>query len=442
MRYSSLQAWLDWQQTLHPKAIDMSLDRINLVATLAGVDGSFLKAAETTVVTVGGTNGKGSCVRTMEQLLLADRCTVGAFTSPHVLRYNERIRINGTEASDDQILQAFDAIDQARGDISLTYFEFNTLAAAWLFKRHNVHYWLLEVGLGGRLDSVNIWPADIAIITSIGIDHVQWLGDNREDIGREKAGIFRPEQTAFCADLDPPTSIIEVAKEQGTKLSLANHQFGWRCDGSTWHWWMKSAAGRVIERSVPKPRLPQPSVAAALATLASLDKLPAPDQLQERLPSAQLPGRFQRLTLHGRTLVLDVAHNPQSVELLVQNLKAEGWKTKPMAIFAALKDKDIGSILHIMAPIIERWRLPKLPGVARAAAPEDILARLSLMGAEALIDADIKHSLAAAALSENSASTDQLVVVFGSFHTIEACLMALEQQTAIDGSQIGLQTSG
>ena len=435
MRYTSLQAWLDWQQTLHPKAIDMSLDRINQVATLAGIGEAALHSSPTKLITVGGTNGKGSCVRALEQILLAQGCSVGAFTSPHVLRYNERIRLNGVEASDEQIISAFYALDSARGDISLTYFEFCTLAAAWLFKNTGVDYWIMEVGLGGRLDSVNIWSADIAIITSIDIDHVQWLGDNREDIGREKAGIFRPGQLALCADLNPPQSVINAAKENNTELLLAGTDFGWQDSQNQWHWWFGESSNRAVEQVLPKPNLPQPSVAAALAALKLLGQLPGPDNLAKVFKTLSLAGRYQRVRYQSVSFVLDVAHNPQAVRLLADKLAGEAMSAKPIAIFAALADKDIATILEIMSPLVDQWRLPHLPGVARAQTPDWILTELQAKGLKATVDKDMKESLSWVTKPINKAAEDQLVVVFGSFHTIEAFLLAVKSKPAENGTQ-------
>ncbi|BFM07339.1 bifunctional tetrahydrofolate synthase/dihydrofolate synthase [Halioxenophilus aromaticivorans] len=427
MRYTSLQDWLQWQQTLHPKAIDMSLSRIAEVANLMGIGQAHLVASQAKLITVGGTNGKGSCVRVLEQALLAQGKSTGAFTSPHVLRYNERIRINGSEAGDDAIVAAFAAIDHARNDISLTYFEFGTLAAAYLFKNADVDYWLLEVGLGGRLDSVNIWSADVAIITSIDIDHVQWLGDNREDIGREKAGIFRPGQTALCADLAPPRTVIDAAQSIGAHLGLAGSDFSWQTSADGWLWRCLGEDKHWLELPLPKPRLPEPSVAAALAALVALNVLPSQAVLTECLAKTTLAGRFQTLKYNNVPLVLDVAHNPHAVRLLLENLQALAPKRRPVAVFAALADKDLKTIIATMAQAIERWHLPPLADVQRAAEPSHLKAILDEHCCQVRLEETMELALQHAV---EDRTEDDLVIVFGSFHTIESCLLAMQSTSA------------
>lgn len=417
MRFARLEQWLDWQQTLHPKAIDMSLRRMTEVAVRAGIDEDNLRSLTHKTITVAGTNGKGSCVRTLEQLLLAQGLSVGAFTSPHILRYNERIRINGAEACDDDILSAFAALDEARGSLSLTYFEFATLAAAWLFKKHQVDYWLLEVGMGGRLDSVNIWSADVAVITSIGIDHVAWLGDNRETIGAEKSGIFRPRQLAVCADLDPPQSIKTKAAEQNVQLTQAGVDFHWRDAPDGWLWWQQGRAAETLH--LPKPKLPEPSVAAALQALSLIHKLPSAEQTQYVLEQLTLAGRFQTQTFGYTHFVFDVGHNPDAINLLATKLVAYRPQQKRMAIFAVMEDKDHAGIIAPLLPLIDHWYLPEIP-VDRSAAPSTIAQALAVSNAKSTLCADMEAALESATADE----PDATVVVFGSFHTIEACMLS------------------
>lgn len=440
MRYQTLPHWLEWQQTLHPKAIDMSLARISSVAEALGLSDSDLNCEPVTLITVGGTNGKGSCVRTLEQLLLAQGKAVGAFTSPHVLEYNERVRLNGASASDADFLRAFDAIDRARGDISLTYFEFSTLAAAWLFRDFNCEYWLLEVGLGGRLDSVNIWSADLAIVTSIDLDHIEWLGDNRESIGTEKAGIFRPGQLAICADPNPPSSIGRQAERLGTRLHQIGKDFSYTLDESSERFsWVMACDGSASNKALPvaitcsRPNLPLPSVAAALTGFNLLGVLDA-DRAQELLPELSLPGRFQRITYREKPLILDVAHNGQACELLAQRLESAVPKRRA-AVFAAMADKDLPRIINTMAPLIDTWYLVDLNDTPRAAKPSAVAALVEQGGGQCVCSgntADALERLCPASHGSTTASPRQAensfydeVVVFGSFYTVEAALRAI-----------------
>ncbi|WP_317929027.1 bifunctional folylpolyglutamate synthase/dihydrofolate synthase [Halioxenophilus sp. WMMB6] len=441
MRYQTVDQWLEWQQTLHPKAIDMSLDRIATVAHRLQLDTPTLKARGCTLISIAGTNGKGSCVRSLEQFLLGQGLSAGAFTSPHVLRYNERIRINGSDVADDDLLKAFAAIDQARAEISLTYFEFSTLAAAWLFAEYQVRYWLLEVGLGGRLDSVNIWDADIAIITSIGIDHIQWLGDTREKIGAEKAGIFRPGQLAICADRKPPASIADAARNRQTRLRQVGIDFNWREEGGLLHWWQENSASERQMRTMPRPNLPLASVAAALTALSELQQLPSNEQCQELAHKLALAGRFQAASYRNLPLILDVAHNEDSARLLA-DLLTERTKTaanglKLAAVFAVMADKSLPEIIEPLLPLVNQWFLPQLPGNDRAADNKDVERALQRAGGDTLCCEEM-----AAALTAAEAAQPDLVVVFGSFYTVEACLLAPEvtvsRETGDTEPQFGL----
>ncbi len=422
MRYTTLQDWLDWQQTLHPKAIDMSLERIALVAERLGLRPARQEGDYPKVITVAGTNGKGSCVKTLESLLLAQGKSVGAFTSPHVLRYNERIRLNGLDASDEQILEAFHAIDQARESISLTYFEFATLAAAWLFKTQQLSYWLLEVGLGGRLDSVNIWDADVAIITSIGIDHIKWLGDNREDIGREKAGILRANRWAVCADKTPPATITAVAEQTGAYLLQAGVDFDWQItqDAELPLVWTCKALGKepAVKLTLPEPNLPLPSVAGALTALKLLDRLPERDDCQEQLSECHLAGRFQRASFQNRLLVVDVAHNSDAVALLADKVAGLNIAGKIVAVFAAMADKDVDNMIEPLLGKIERWYLPAMAGNARAMQPDHLDKALKAFNQSTVLCENMTQALVHASQIDD----DGLILVFGSFYTVEACL--------------------
>ncbi|MGH8676850.1 MAG: bifunctional tetrahydrofolate synthase/dihydrofolate synthase, partial [Burkholderiales bacterium] len=312
----SLNEWLTRLEQLHPRAIEMGLDRVSQVREAAQISPRF------PIITVGGTNGKGSSCAFLEAILSRAGYKVGLYTSPHLLRYNERVRIAGDEASDADLIDAFERIDAARGDTPLTYFEFGTLAALELLIRHQVDVAILEVGLGGRLDAVNVFDADCAVVVSIGIDHVEYLGDTREKIGFEKAGIFRPRRAAVCADQDPPQSLVDFSKELGADLRLIDRDFGYRAEAAQWHYW--SAAGKRFGLPYPalRGRYQLQNAAASLAALEALhERIPVDmGAVRRGLVEVQLPGRFQ--VVAGRPqLILDVGHNPDAACALSQTLK-------------------------------------------------------------------------------------------------------------------------
>lgn len=431
MRYETLDGWLQWQQTLHPKAIDMSLNRIAAVASNMSIDTAGLKSQPVQIVTIAGTNGKGSCVKSFESLLLAQGKTVGCFTSPHLLRYNERIRINNASATDSDILSAFAAIDNARGDISLTYFEFSTLAALYLFKEHKVDFIVLEVGLGGRLDSTNIIDADLCVVTSIDIDHVQWLGDNRESIGREKAGIFRANTPAICADCDPPQSISAYADQCGARLYDCFSGFRYAVNDGTLQISLQKDASDTLEISVPTPNLPIGSVASAIAGLALLGQLPAEPTLVQTVQNLQLAGRNHRVQIGNVTVILDVAHNPAAARSMASRIE-KSPKVARLALCAAMADKDLAKIFQPLAGLFLGWFLPTLEDNSRASTPENTATLLRPKldpQVELVVFNDFKSSLDSALsklehLSDNGTNPVELYI-FGSFYTVEAGMRAL-----------------
>ncbi|HSP00336.1 MAG TPA: bifunctional tetrahydrofolate synthase/dihydrofolate synthase, partial [Thioalkalivibrio sp.] len=310
MRFDTLEQWLAWQETLHPKAIDLGLERVARVAGRLG-----LLEPSHAVITVAGTNGKGSTVALLDAIYRAAGYRVCTYTSPHLLRYNERIRIHGALASDEALCRAFDAVDTARGEESLSYFEFGTLAALWLFWEAAPDVAILEVGLGGRLDAVNIIDSDVAVITSIGIDHEAWLGSDREVIGAEKAGVFRAARPAVCGDPRPPASIQRRALDLGAKLYMAGRDFSWQAAalGQGWQW---QGPGAVVLADLPLPALFGPiqlnNAASALTAVTLLQARLAVSReaLARGLQQVRLPGRFQQLR-DKPLVILDVAHNPQ-----------------------------------------------------------------------------------------------------------------------------------
>jgi dihydrofolate synthase/folylpolyglutamate synthase len=360
LRFSRLDEWLRWQESLHDKEIDLGLDRVNQVFIRLGI-----KSLAKKVITVAGTNGKGSCVAFLEKLYLAAGYQAGSYTSPHLLRYNERINIAGQPVADDALFDAFEAVDQARGDISLTYFEFGTLAAFYLFAQQVLDIVILEVGMGGRLDATNIIDADGALITAIGLDHQAWLGTNREDIAREKAGILRPGQIAVCGDRQPPASLIDTANKLLAKLVCLGQGFDYTVFDSHWQW---SGAGLIFSE-LPLPMVPVQaqfeniSAALQMAVLLQAEMPFTAAHLLEALTNYVLPGRCQ-LVAQSPEVWLDVAHNPQAIKVLVDTLAGLPGRLTHFVI-GIMADKDVAGIIDTLAAINGHWYVAA-PQCARA----------------------------------------------------------------------------
>ncbi|KFN51691.1 hypothetical protein N790_14440 [Arenimonas malthae CC-JY-1] len=409
----TLAQWLDYQQTVHPRSIDMGLERVGEVARRLG-----LGRPGRHVATVGGTNGKGSTVAFLEAIARAAGLKVGAYTSPHLLRYNERVRIDGAEAGDEALVAAFERIEAARVEIPLTFFEFGTLAALMLFEAADLDLAILEVGLGGRLDATNIVDPDVAIITTVDLDHQDYLGDDRESIGAEKAGILRAGKPCVLAEKDPPSSVLRRAYAIGAFAIRGHSDYLVDDLGDHWRW---REPGYEIE--LPEPALSAPAqrgnAAAAIAALRALD-LPIPDEaLRAGVRDARLPGRLQRLP-GSPERVLDVAHNPQGARQLAAWLEANPRHT--VAVFSALADKDMGGIVAPVAPHLRAWHLGPITDAGPRGLPVDELARrlAEHLPAEILHPhRSLAEALAAAALQ---AGPDGRVLVFGSFHTVAAAL--------------------
>lgn len=429
-----LAGWLARLEALHPTEIELGLERVTLVAQRMGL----LALAENpaiTIVTIAGTNGKGSCVATLEALGLARGMSVGAYTSPHLLHYGERIRIGGTPVADDLVCDAFAAIDQARGDISLTYFEFGTLAALEVFRRQDVRLILLEVGLGGRLDATNIIDSDIAVITSIDIDHEAWLGNNREIIGVEKAGIARAGRPVVSADPQPPQSISTSTNNVGARLWQVGEQWHWRVADEHWSLILRDETGAVeMLNQLPLPQLPLPSVAAGLQVAHllgwSLDEVWIRSQL---LPQLTLSGRCQQLSYAGREVLLDVAHNPAAAKLLALSLRSLPAAGKTFAVFGVMVDKDIDGLLAPLWGQVDGWFVCDLPGNSRAASASvlaQVLHRLMLANQEQ------KPLSACSTVAEglqqavSLTGPDDRILVMGSFFTVADALREISGQDA------------
>ncbi|MBE2295628.1 MAG: bifunctional tetrahydrofolate synthase/dihydrofolate synthase [Phycisphaerales bacterium] len=420
-RFTTLDDWLRWQETLHPQTIELGLERVRTVwRQLQPEPSPYI------TITVGGTNGKGSCVALLEAMLQAAGYRVGAYTSPHLLRYNERIRIEGVEASDAALCRAFARIDAARRDVSLTYFEFGTLAALELFREANVEVALLEVGLGGRLDAVNIIDADAALVVSIDLDHTEWLGPDRNSIGYEKAGIYRADRPAICADPDPPPRLIEQARMLNANLLQVGRDYDFTSTGPSWRWW----SGDLHFDELPLPRLVGThqigNAAAALMALASLgDRLSVPlSAIRTGLLQAKLLGRFQ--SIPGPVeWILDVAHNPLGAAILATNLQERPCSGRTWAICGLLADKDAHGIIHPLLNVIDDWYPVTLTG-PRGRSGEDLAQLLRAAGARVQVAAD---PAAAGQIAQAAANPGDRIVVLGSFHTVAPVLTAQPWQS-------------
>jgi len=359
MRFQTLREWLEWQESLHFTAIELGLDRCLTVA-----EKLELLTPCHIVISVAGTNGKGSSVKMLELILKASGYKTGCYTSPHLIRYNERIQINGEEVSDDKLCESFSRIDRARGDISLTYFEFGTLAALDIFQHAEVDVAILEVGLGGRLDAVNCVDADAALVTSIDIDHVDWLGSDRESIGREKAGIYRASTPAICSDSNPPNSLLKYAEGLGASLFLHQKNFHYYSNDNCWSW----HSDQITFDNLPKPSLYNDSqtqnaagVLMLLTTLKGRLKVNS-DAICKGLQEFKLAGRFQ-IVPDNAQIILDVAHNRQAINILVNNLKQLPVTGKTHILIGMLKDKDHIAIFKELAEITDAWHIVTLDDI-------------------------------------------------------------------------------
>ena len=415
-RFATLQEWLAWQQGLHPKAVDLGLERLTSVMQRMG-----LAQPEYTVITVGGTNGKGSCVAMLESILRAGHYHVGAYTSPHLLRYNERIRINGLEISDAELCRAFARIDAARADISLTFFEFGTLAAFDIFSRAEIDVAVLEVGLGGRLDAVNALDADAALITTIDIDHVDWLGPDRASIGYEKAGIYRAGKPAICADPQPPSTLLEHAHRIGAKLYLYNKDYGFKQHNGFWTWWSDTISFNALPVLQLTGRHQYANAASVLMGLVALtERLPLnTTAVQTGLSQAHIPARFQIIS-GPVEWILDVAHNPQGVAILGRCLTARSCSGKTRAVVGILSDKNAAAIAQNLKDNVDQWYAVTLKG-ARGRTAEQLADELRTAGCHGPIACFESVADACYAAAQDAEQGDR-IVVFGSFYTVAAAL--------------------
>ena len=427
LKPTTADQWLAYIEALHPKSIAMGLDRVSTVAKKLHNKPSF------PIITVAGTNGKGSTCAMLSQIYTVAGYKVGCYTSPHLLRYNERVRINQQEISDSDLCAAFAAVENARGNISLTYFEMGTLAALWHFCQSKVDVALLEVGLGGRLDAVNIFEPSCCIVTTIDLDHMEFLGDTREKIGFEKAHIFRSGCPAIVSDPSPPQSLLDYAKHINADLWLFGRDFNYSGDRQQWAFGGREQRRNALAYPALRGANQLLNASAALAALESLRNLLAVPQqaVRQGLIQASLPGRFQ--ILPGQpTIIMDVAHNPHAAAVLEKNLGNMGFHPYTYAVFSMLSDKDIRSVVRHMAPRIDHWFCASLPG-PRGLTTEAILSKVQQILAEPDSNAPkdvqitgyvtVKDAFAAARSKSN---LDDRIVVFGSFLTVAEALSTKE----------------
>jgi dihydrofolate synthase/folylpolyglutamate synthase len=429
VRFQGLDQWLAWQQALHPEAIELGLDRARRVLVRTG-----WRRPSCPVITVGGTNGKGSCVAMLAAILQASGRRVATFTSPHLVDYRERIRIDGAPVSVASLVAAFERIADALGTDSLTFFEFNALAALLVFETAAPDVVVLEVGMGGRLDTVNLVDADASVIVSVGLDHTEWLGSDLESIGREKAGILRRGRPAIVGMASPPRSILQAAETLGASLLLRGRDFdGAKARDGTWRY--HDLMGELD--ALPAPALAGVAqvgnAATALATLRSLrDRLPVERHAVEQgLRHVRLPGRFQRIAdPRGFEWVLDVAHNPDAARTLAANLVDCPVAGQSVAICGMLGDKDIEEVVRILGARADRWIAVGTDG-PRGLQDRALAARAASGGVTMEIGGTVAQAMELA--SADAGAGDQ-IVVFGSFHTVGPALEYLRQSLTDGGN--------
>jgi dihydrofolate synthase/folylpolyglutamate synthase len=407
----NLNDWIGYIESIHPSTIDLTLERIKIVIERLNLDISF------PILTVGGTNGKGSTCSILESIYKEAGYKVACYTSPHFLNFNERIKIQALAVSDEVICEAFSRIESAREGVTLTYFEYGTIAAMIIFSEAHVDVAILEVGLGGRLDAVNVFDADCAIVTTVDLDHMDYLGHTREAIGFEKAGIYRTEKTAICGDFDPPQSLIKHAEFIHADLKIIGKDFGYEVHHDSFDFLIDSS----FVMNVPLPKL-QGDFQLANATNALMavksmeDKLPLTEiSIQKGITLTLLPGRFQEVKKMP-SLIFDVAHNPQAARSLSHNLKTHAVPGKTIAVFSILKDKDIFGVIKVLNLDIDDWFIAEIQN-ERAASIETISNTIQKINPSAHIEA-FKNIQEAYQFASKEATRNDRIIVFGSFFTV------------------------
>ena len=422
-RQSTLENWVDWLLHLHAQEIDLGLSRIAKVAE----DMQLLRPAPT-VITVAGTNGKGSSVAMLSAIYQAAGYQVGTYTSPHITHFNERIQINGVPVSDESIVEAFTEIEISRGETKLTYFEFSTLAALKVFTEYHLDVVILEVGLGGRLDAVNVVDADASLITAIDIDHVDWLGDDRNVIAVEKAGIMREGQLSVCSDPTVPKTLIDYASKLRVNLSVLQRDFDYtKIDANHWRFQFKKTAGHEVRQlKIPalKGAFQLQNASGVIALVESLQTLlpVSLDALNRGLHSSRHPGRLENKVIGSQNWLIDVAHNPQSASVLAEYLNSNELSDL-VVIFSALDDKDMLPMIEQVAPYGKQWFLADLQ-VPRASHQEKLESMMVKAGVKSFF---FKESIDSAVESVLQIEQAQ-VLVWGSFFTVAQTIQALENR--------------
>ena len=423
MRFNTLDAWLEWQATLNPAEIDLGLERIDLVLQRLGLSKQF----NCPLIMVAGTNGKGSVVAMLEAIALAEGHNVACYTSPHIRRYNERIRVNGKEVDDETLCQAFERIDQARGDSQLTYFEFGTLAAIEIFHDVSPDLVLMEVGLGGRLDAVNVMHPDVSVITTIDIDHTDWLGDNREAIGYEKAGIFRAKVPAVCGDKNPPNSLIKQAQDLGTKCYFNTRDF--LVEKQLDHWRFKSDLLNLNHLPLPslKGSVQLDNAAVSLMAIGLLDKTLniSEASIKQGLSHIKLNGRYQCIA-QNPDVIVDVAHNVQAAESLANQLEVtKDQYNQTHAVIAMLADKEVESVIKQLLPVVDVWHCAGLESVPRGLSAKRMACTLEQVNTGVKLRAESTVKQACESAMREAGSSDRIIVL-GSFYTVSDAMSYFE----------------
>ena len=421
MNETPLSQWLQRLESLHPSEIELGLDRISAVA-----NAMQLLPLEQQVISVAGTNGKGSTVAVLEAVLAEMGCVTGASTSPHLLKFNERIRVAGQDVSDAEIVRAFEQIDEARGEISLTYFEFACLASLVIFRQRNVDVVILEVGLGGALDAVNIVDATVAVITSIDLDHQDWLGDTREKIAREKAGILRGNAWAVIAEPNPPRSLRDCVAEVGCEAVYIGVQFSFARKGSFWQGLLCRNDGQPRQLpKLPLGALLAENILAAAQALLLLGRDFSDEQLLDGVRKAHVKGRRELLEVGGREYLLDVAHNPAALAKLLEYIDLTHCNNKTIALFSSMADKDVVEMIKSCSGRFDAWFIADQPTNPRAAKAADIAGLLYEQGNKMVsVSKNIRQAFRRA---QSLMTEGDRLVVFGSFYTVAAVLPLLEK---------------
>jgi len=397
----SLDDWLSYIESQHPSEIELGLERgASVLAKL-----NIVRPKEK-IITVAGTNGKGSTCAMLTQYLQSQGHSVGTYTSPHFIDFNERITIDDRPCEDDLICQAFKVIETVRGDTPLTYFEFSTLAALWIFSQANLDYWVLEVGLGGRLDSVNMVDTDVAVVTSIALDHTDWLGDSLEVIAQEKTGIARAGKLLVSGVVNPPASLANTANGIGAVLRQKGTDFSYVKKGNVWSW----SGNNVRFDDLPVPNLPIENAATVVAILSYMGLSPTKEALASLFHSAQLTGRFQKVSSEP-LVYIDVAHNPEAATELANRIA--DFESAPIAVCGMLKDKDIASVMAILGSQFSAWYCADLKGI-RGAKADELFTKLTHSYKQSFPSVAQAYDAAVAQAIEES----RAVVVFGSFVTV------------------------